>query len=76
MMMMTVLLFYIQQLLSLTTKNGQLNATSDDVDRQSSLISQTAVMCGLTTVCSVQVQHRNQFYEDGLCCVSQWYRTF
>ena len=32
--MMAVLWFYIQQLLSLTTKNGQLNATSDDVDRQ------------------------------------------
>ena len=32
--LMTVLWFYIQQLLSLTTKNGQLNATSDAVDRQ------------------------------------------
>ena len=32
--MTTVLWFYIQQLLSLTTKNGLLNATSDAVDRQ------------------------------------------
>ena len=42
--MMTVLWFYIQQLLSLTTKKRQLNATSDAVGRQA-VITDIADCC-------------------------------
>ena len=76
MMMMAVLWFYIQQLLSLTTKNGQLNATSDDVDRQAVITIITD--CHVWPYNCVQCAGTSStpIYEDGLGCASRWYRTF